>query len=349
MSSTEIDAFVHDAAAKGQTSISAVHELAETFGLGEEEVEEIYEELDRRGVEVRDAGGRPEAEATYAHGELAAATTDALQFFLNEIRRYPLLTASEEAALAQRIERGDQEARELLTLSNLGLVVSIAKRYRGHELSLLDLIQEGVIGLMRAVEKFDWRRGYKFSTYATWWIRHAVQRAIATKARTIRIPVNVLERERRIARAEVMIAAKLGRTPSEEEIARAAKLPVAQVRQTREAPRTVVSLDQPVSSQDETALAALVPSETVEPVDEVYVSLREAALRRALRDAASHLPERERKVLELRYGIGGSEPTSLAEIGRRLHLSRERVRQIEQESLRRLAHERELQALRAAA
>ncbi len=349
MGVTEIDALLDEVEAKGRLPLSRIDEVARKLGLAEEEVEGLYEELDARGVEVWDDSGRLEAGVAYANGALAAATTDALQLFLNEIRRYPMLTASQEAELARRVERGDDQARERLINSNLALVVSIAKRYRGHGLSLLDLIQEGVIGLMRAVEKFDWRRGHKFSTYATWWIRHAVRRAVANKARAIRIPVNVLEREQRITRAERGLAAKLGRMPTEAELARTVKLPVAQVRQVRSAPRAVASLDQPLSSEDETALGALVPAETVEPAEEVHISLREQALRRALREAVSHLPDRERTVVELRYGIGGGEPESLAEIGRRLHLTRERVRQIERESLERLARERELQALRPAA
>jgi RNA polymerase primary sigma factor len=346
---SELDAFLDEAEVEGRLALSRVGQLVGALGLGEEEVEELYEQLDARGVVVWDDSGRPGVGAAYANGAVAAATTDALQLFLNEIAHFPLLTAPQETELARRVERGDEQARERLILSNLALVVSIAKRYRGHGLSLLDLIQEGVIGLMRAVEKFDWRRGHRFSSYATWWIRHAVQRGIATKARAIRIPVNVLEREQRIRRAEARLAAKLGRTPSEAEIARAVKLPVTAVRQVRAAPRAVASLDQPISSEDETALAALVPAETVEPAEEVHVSLREGELRRALRAAVSHLPERERTVVELRYGIGGGEPVSLAEIGRRLGLTRERVRQIEQETLERLARERELQALRPAA
>jgi RNA polymerase primary sigma factor len=349
MGVAEIDSLLDEVEEKGRLPLSRIDEVARKLGLGEEEVERLYEELDARGMEVWDDSGRPDAGVAYANGVLAAPTTNALQLFLNEIRHYPLLTASQERELARRVERGDERARERLINSNLALVVSIAKRYRGHGLSLLDLIQEGVIGLIRAVEKFDWRRGHKFSTYATWWIRHAVQRAVANKARTIRIPVSALEREQRITRAEGRLAAKLGHVPSEAEIARAAKLSVAQVRQVRAAPRAVASLDQPLSSEDETMLAARIPAETLEPAEEVHVSLREQALRGALREAVSHLPDRERTVVELRYGIGGGEPESLAEIGRRLHLTRERVRQIERESLERLACERELQALRPAA
>ena len=193
----------------------------------------LYEQLEERGIEVSDDCGRESDESTYVNGDLAVATTDALQLFLNEAGRYPLLTAEEEVELAKRIERGDKEAKERMINSNLRLVVSIAKRYQGHGLSLLDLIQEGIIGLIRAVEKFDWRKGFKFSTYATWWIRQAVQRGVANKSRTIRIPVHIVEREQKIARAERELAPKLGRQPTDEEIAKQAKLPLKQVREVR--------------------------------------------------------------------------------------------------------------------
>ena len=191
------------------------------------EVEALYDLIEARGIEVTDDCAREESvPAAYVNGELAVATTDALQLFLNEVGRYPLLTAREEVELAKRIERGDKAAKDRMINSNLRLVVSIAKKYQGHGLSLLDLIQEGIIGLIRAVEKFDWRRGYKFSTYATWWIRQAVQRGVANKARTIRMPVHIVEREQKIARAERELWAKLEREPTDEEIAKAAKLPL---------------------------------------------------------------------------------------------------------------------------
>jgi RNA polymerase primary sigma factor len=293
---------------------------------------------------------RSKTDATYDEETLGATpATDALQLFLNEIRRFPLLTAAQVAELARRIERGDERARERLITSNLPLVVSVAKHYQGHGLTLLDLIQEGTIGLMRAVEKFDWRRGYRFSTYATWWIRHALRRAIATKARAIRIPLDVLEREQRLAAVEQGLAAKLGRAPTEAELAEAAKLPLHQVRKTRAAPRAVASLDQPLSGESEALLAAVIPAELAAPDQEVQTALREQALRHALGDAVTHLPPRERTVIELRYGLGGGEPQTLAEIGRRFHLTRERIRQIERDSLEHLAHEDELQPFRHAA
>jgi RNA polymerase primary sigma factor len=327
--------------------LSEVEELIQSLELEDESVEALYEEIERRGIEVQDDCGRVSApDSTYVNGDLAVATTDALQLFLNEVGRYQLLTAKEEVELAKRLERGDKEAKELMINSNLRLVVSIAKRYQGHGLSLLDLIQEGIIGLIRAVEKFDWRRGFKFSTYATWWIRQAVQRGVANKAREIRIPVHIVEREQKIARAERELTAKLGRVPNEKEVAKAAKLPVKQVREVRQAARAVTSLDRPIGGESEATLGELMAGESAPLEEEVTVSLAEDTLRRAI----SQLPDREREVVQLRYGLNGDvDPVSLEEIGRRLGVTRERVRQIETEALERLAVNRELEALREAA
>jgi RNA polymerase primary sigma factor len=329
----------------GCIEYSEVDEVAQTLDLEDEQVQEVYEEIERRGIDLKDNCARESAPvATYVNGDLAHATTDALQLFMNEVGRYPLLTAKEEVELAKRIERGDREAKERMINSNLRLVVSIAKKYQGHGLSLLDLIQEGIIGLIRAVEKFDWRRGYKFSTYATWWIRQAVQRGVANKAREIRIPVHIVEREQKIGRAERELTPKLGRPPTDDEVAEAAKLPLKQVREVREAARAVTSLDRPMADS-ETSLGELMAGEDAGPEEEVTVSLDMDVLRRAV----SQLPERERNVVKLRYGLNGDiEPKSLEEIGRRLGITRERVRQIEAEALERLAVQREIEALRAA-
>ena len=346
MAADEVNALIELGEREGCVELSDVARVAEALELDDEEVERLYEDIQSRGIELSDDCGRAEApESTYVNGNLAESTTDALQLFLNEMGRYKLLTAEEEVELAKRIERGDQEAKNLMINSNLRLVVSIAKRYQGHGLSLLDLIQEGIIGLIRAVEKFDWRKGFKFSTYATWWIRQAVQRGVANKSRTIRIPVHIVERETKIARAERELTAKLERPPTEAEIANATKLPLKQVREVRQAARAVTSLDKPVGGEGDTSLGDLFGDEAPQVDEEVHVSLEQEALHRAVRS----LPEREQQVVKLRYGLDGEEdPKSLEEIGRRLGLTRERVRQIEANALERLAVNREIDSLRAA-
>jgi RNA polymerase primary sigma factor len=327
----------------GCLNLSAVSEFLQETELDEEQVEGFFEQLEERHITLTDDCARANAvEGTYVNGELAAATTDALQLFLNEAGRYKLLTAQEEVELAKRIERGDKQAKDLMINSNLRLVVSIAKKYQGHGISLLDLIQEGIIGLIRAVEKFDWRRGYKFSTYATWWIRQAVQRGVANKSRTIRIPVHIVEREQKIARAERELTAKLARPPTDEEVAKQAKLSGKHVREVRAAARAVTSLDRPVGDEGDTRLGDLFAGADAEPAEEVHVSLAEQTVRHAVET----LPDREKEVVKLRYGIDGdSDPKSLEEIGRILGLTRERVRQIESQALGRLAERREIEAL----
>jgi RNA polymerase primary sigma factor len=341
----DVTALLEHGLEEGCVQMSEVERAAESAALGDEELERLYEELDERRVELRDDCGRAQPRPTYANGEVAAATADSLQLFLNEMARYPLLTAAEEVELAKRIERGDLEAKHRMINSNLRLVVSIAKRYQGPELPLLDLIQEGVLGLIRAVEKFDWRRGFKFSTYATWWIRQAVQRGLANRSRTIRLPVHVAERERRIARAEGTLSVRLGRLPTDEEVAQAARLTPAQVREVRRSARAVTSLDEPVGPEGETTLYEFVAGEEPGPEVELTVKLGADSIRRAV----AALPERERRVIELRYGLDGDEQVTLGEVGKQLGLTRERVRQIEEDALARLAGERELQALGEAA
>ena len=326
-------------------NLSQLNELVAAEELDDDEIGRLYEQLEERRIEVSDDCGREQNESTYVNGDLAVATTDALQLFLNEAGRWPLLTKEEEITLAKLIERGDAEAKERMINSNLRLVVSIAKRYQGHGLSLLDLIQEGIIGLIRAVEKFDWRRGFKFSTYATWWIRQAVQRGVANKSRTIRIPVHIADREQKIARAERTLAPKLGRQPTDEEIAEQAKLPLKQLREVREAARAITSLDRPLGAESDAALGDLFASEQAQPEEELTVSLEQDVLRRAV----SQLPDREQEVLKRRYGLNGDEdPASLEAIARELGITRERVRQIEASALEQLAVNREIEALKVA-
>src|SRR5258705_9796495 len=311
----------------GCLNLSAVSEFLQEADLDDDQTTGFFEQLQERGIALTDDCARPDAiGSTYVNGDLAVVTTDALQLFLNEAGRYKLLTAAEEVELAKAIERGDKGAKDLMINSNLRLVVSIAKKYQGHGISLLDLIQEGIIGLIRAVEKFDWRRGYKFSTYATWWIRQAVQRGVANKSRTIRIPVHIVEREQKISRAERALMAKLERDPTDEEIAETSKLSIKHVKEVRAAARAVTSLDRPVGAEGETSFGDLIAGESAEPSEEVHVSLAEDTVR----SAVETLPERERDVVKLRYGMDGDpDPKSLEEIDRQLGLTRGRVRQIE--------------------
>jgi RNA polymerase primary sigma factor len=343
----EIDALLSRGEEQGCVNLSELEDLTRSLELSEEQAAALQDSIEERGLELSDDCGRAGVEPTrYQNGELAGATTDALQLFLNEIRRYPLLTAEEEVELAKLIEQGDLEAKERMINSNLRLVVSIAKKYQGQELSLLDLIQEGIFGLIRAAEKFDWRRGYKFSTYATFWIRQAIQRGLANRSRTIRIPVHIGQRERKIARAERELSAQLGRDPTDEEVARAAELPPEQIQEVHAAARAVTSLDRPIGDEGETALGDLLESGETSPEEEVEVTLREEALRRTV----DQLPEPERDVIKLRYGLNGAaDPQPLRETGRRLGLSAERVRQLESKALQQLATRREIEALREAA
>ncbi|HEY8627274.1 MAG TPA: sigma-70 family RNA polymerase sigma factor [Gaiellaceae bacterium] len=344
MSPDRITVLLEHGEEHGCIHLTELNEVVQALELDDEEIEALFERIEVAGIDLSDDCVRAiEGKAEYTNPGLATATTDALQLFLNEAGRYPLLTAAEEVELSKAIERGDKVAKDKMINSNLRLVVSIAKRYQGHGLSLLDLIQEGIIGLIRAAEKFDHRKGFKFSTYATWWIRQAVQRGVANKARTIRIPVHIVEREQKIARAERDLTAKLERLPTVEELAEATKLPLKQVREVRDAARAVTSLDKPLGDDDSSAYGDLVASDQASVEEEVQVSLTQTTLHRAI----SELPDREQEILKLRYGLNGDEdPKSLEEIGKRMGITRERVRQLESEALRRLAERREIAALK---
>jgi len=323
--------------------------------LAEDEVEQLTRELETNGLEVREpaevtgqeAGAAAEkaeaAEPAQAQPQALVGAADSLQLFLADIGRHKLLTAAEEVMLAKAIERGDLTAKRRMIESNLRLVVSIAKGYRGLGVPFLDLIQEGTLGLNRAVEKFDWRRGYKFSTYATWWIRQSVQRAVANHARTIRVPVHVVERQQKLGRAARRLEVELGREATKEELAEATGLPIQHVDEALGAAQASVSLNQTVGADDEGELGDLFADrEAPDPFEEAEESLRRQGVRRAL-DA---LPERERRILELRFGFEG-EPWTLEAIGHELDLTRERVRQLEGQALARLAALRELQTVAA--
>ena len=295
---------------------------------------------DELGLSSRDFDG---SVASYTPNEIAEATSDSLQLFLRDISQRPLLTAAEEVELAKRIEKGDNAAKNRMIESNLRLVVANAKRYRGLGLPFLDLIQEGIIGLIRAVEKFDHRRGFKFSTYATWWIRQAMQRALQQQSRTIRIPVHVGQELSRVRSAERKLAGELGRDPTPEEVAARVGLTTVQLDELRAAERIPVSLEARVGTEGDTELGALLPEDGPSPFDELEVELAEKSIRKAL----ERLDERGRTVIELRFGIGGNEPLPLREVAKRMGLSAEGVRKLERRALRTLAEERELQALSA--
>ncbi len=268
---------------------------------------------------------------------------DSLRLYLREIGKVPLLTADQEVSLAKRIERGDMSAKQHMTEANLRLVVSIAKGYLGRGLSFLDLIQEGSLGLIRAVEKFDYRKGFKFSTYATWWIRQAVTRAIADKARTIRIPVHMVEKLNKVVHIERQLVQRLGREPEPEEIAEELEIHVDEVREILRMSQLPISLEKPIGEDEDSSLGDFVPDEAAEsPFDTASLSLR----REDVEFALSALPERERRVIELRYGLDGSQPCTLEEVGRAFGVTRERIRQIENNTLKKLEGLPEAQGLK---
>ena len=347
----ELHKLVTEGQEKGVLSYDEIVAGLEEVELTKEQVEDFYTYLIDHGIELVEGvehKAPPHEQPALAEEEKAGPkldltvepSLDSLRLYLREIGKVPLLTADQEVYLAKRIERGDMSAKTQMIEANLRLVVSIAKAYLGRGLSFLDLIQEGSLGLIRAVEKFDWRRGFKFSTYATWWIRQAVARALADKARTIRMPVHIVERLQKMNRAERNLWTQLGREPTLDEIAEEASLPIQQAREVKAAARAATSLDQPVGEQEEAVLGDFVAGDGPLPDEEVEVSLRSQALQAALMT----LSAREREVLALRYGLDDYEPKTLEDIGRRLGLTRERVRQIEVEALRRLANLREIEA-----
>ena len=340
LAAPELQELVEAAEQTGSLRHAELTEALEPLRLDALETDAVYRSLEQRGIEIVEQG-EAQAPPPPPQPVVQETTTDALQLFLRDAGRHPLLTAAQEVELAKRIERGDDAAKQRMIQSNLRLVVSIAKNYRNQGLPFLDLIQEGTLGLIRAVEKFDWRRGYKFSTYATWWIRQAVARALADKARTIRMPVHIVERMQKLNRAERTLWTQLGREPTLEEVAEEANLPIAQAHEVKAAARASTSLDQPVGDTEDAVFGDFVAGDGPLPDEQVEVSLRCQALAVAL----AALSERERKVLILRYGLDDAEPKTLEEIGRRLGLTRERVRQIETEALKRLARLREMESI----
>src|SRR6476659_1690800 len=341
---------VERAQEKGQIENVELSGLVSDLDLSDEDVAQLRAELDELGVEIVSVREieQPEAEQdAVAEAQWYAQSTDnGLDLYLAQIGRTPLLTKHEEQQLAQRIEQGDEAAKRRMVEANLRLVVSIAKKYRGNGVAFLDLIQEGTIGLVRAVEKFEWRRNLKFSTYATWWIRQAVQRAVANQSRTIRVPVHVHDRIRKIDRARRTLEAKLGREPSDEEVAKEAKLSVAEVRDADETRLQTISLQRPTGDEGDTELGDMIADTSGEDVTEtVGERMRNETLERAL----ARLTPRTRRIIELRYGLGGGEPMLLEAVGREVGLTRERVRQLEQEALTQLARLPELSGMQDAA
>jgi RNA polymerase primary sigma factor len=363
----EIRALISSGQRRGYLTLPEMNEALEELELGEEQLGALYAMLEEQGIDVVDAQGRSvrpgesedaeeeEAEPALDPGErrgrgrstqldlTVEPSLDSLRLFMRSIGRVSLLTAEEEVMLARQIERGDMEAKQRMIEANLRLVVSIAKAYLGRGLTFLDLIQEGSMGLIRAVEKFDYRRGYKFSTYATWWIRQAVTRAIADKARTIRIPVHMVDKLNKVIRVERGLVQQLGREPTVAEIAGAMELSVPEVRDILRLAQQPVSLERPVGEDDGVELGDLVEDQAAEsPFEQAADHLRRDNLRRAL----ALLPAREREVIELRFGLTGQRPYTLEEVGRAFNVTRERIRQIESHTLKKLEALPEAQRLR---
>jgi RNA polymerase primary sigma factor len=350
---------------RGFLTFAEIETCLEEVEVTKEQVQELHAYLDEQGIAVVGADGRlakSEGETVEAGAQRGSdgeretrkkvevdltvePSLDSLRLYLRSIGRVSLLTAEQEVALARRIERGDMQAKQQMIEANLRLVVSIAKSYLGRGLTFLDLIQEGSMGLIRAVEKFDYRRGYKFSTYATWWIRQAVTRAIADKGRTIRIPVHMVEKLNKVVHVERQLIQQLGREPTPDEIAAELETTVREVRDVLRMAQQPISLEKPVGEEDDSALGDFVEDQTAEsPFEQAAERLRRENLRRAL----AALPEREREVIEMRFGLTGERPFTLEEVGRAFNVTRERIRQIENHTLKKLEALPEAQRLRDA-
>src|SRR6478672_3701796 len=347
----ELKALVTEGQEKGYLTFDEVAAALEEIELTKEQLEDFYTYLLDHNIELLDGESKQQAQQErLIHGEkppeldlTVEPSLDSLRLYLREIGKVPLLTADQEVSLAKRIERGDMRAKQQMIEANLRLVVSIAKGYLGRGLSFLDLIQEGSLGLIRAVEKFDYRKGYKFSTYATWWIRQAVTRAIADKARTIRIPVHMVEKLNKVVHIERQLVQRLGREPRPEEVAEELEMSVEEVREILRMAQLPISLEKPIGEEEDSSLGDFVPDDQAEsPFDTASLSLRREDIEAAL----GSLPERDRKVIELRYGLLGEAPCTLEEVGRAFGVTRERIRQIENNTLKRLETLPEAQALR---
>jgi RNA polymerase primary sigma factor len=361
----ELRPLIAEGQERGFLTFDQIAGCLEEAEVTKEQVQELHAYLDEQGIEVVEADGRL-AKSDAGNVEAAAEqarepspdqrkkvqvdltvepSLDSLRLYLRSIGRVDLLTAEQEVVLARRIERGDMEAKQQMIEANLRLVVSIAKSYLGRGLTFLDLIQEGSMGLIRAVEKFDYRRGYKFSTYATWWIRQAVTRAIADKGRTIRIPVHMVEKLNKVVHVERQLVQQLGREPTSEEIAAELETNVREVRDVLRMAQQPVSLEKPIGEEEESELGDFVEDQTAESPFELASERRR---RENLRRALAALPEREREVIEMRFGLTGERPYTLEEVGRAFNVTRERIRQIENHTLKKLEALPEAQRLRDA-
>lgn len=350
----ELHKLVEQGQEKGFLSYDEIVTGLEEVELTKEQVEDFYTYLIDHSIELVEGEQHkspPHEQPALAEDEktppkldlTVEPSLDSLRLYLREIGKVPLLTADQEVTLAKRIERGDMLAKTQMIEANLRLVVSIAKSYLGRGLSFLDLIQEGSLGLIRAVEKFDYRKGYKFSTYATWWIRQAVTRAIADKARTIRIPVHMVEKLNKVVHIERQLVQRLGREPRPEEIAGELDMTTDEVQEILRMSQLPISLEKPIGEEEESSLGDFVPDEQAEsPFDKASLSLR----REDIENALASLPERERRVIELRFGLSGEQPCTLEEVGRAFGVTRERIRQIENNTLKKLEGLPEAQALK---
>jgi RNA polymerase primary sigma factor len=349
----ELQKLVQEGLEKGVLTYDEIAAGLDDVELTKEQVEDFYTYLIDHGVELLEGETHkhppheqlpaPEEEKGPKLDLSVEPSLDSLRLYLREIGKVPLLTADQEVYLAKRIERGDMSAKTQMIEANLRLVVSIAKSYLGRGLSFLDLIQEGSLGLIRAVEQFDYRKGYKFSTYATWWIRQAVTRAIADKARTIRIPVHMVEKLNKVVHIERQLVQRLGREPRPDEIAEELEMTTEEVREILRMSQLPVSLEKPIGEEEESELGDFVEDESAEsPFDTATLSLRREDVEHAL----SALPERERQVIELRFGLSGAQPCTLEEVGRAFGVTRERIRQIENNTLKKLESLPEAQGLK---
>jgi RNA polymerase primary sigma factor len=338
----EVKGLLDVAKQTGSVSSADIALAVDELELETQQLDDLYQALEELHIEVVAARAEVE-EQPAAQADVREISTDSLQLFLKDVGKVDLLTAAQEVELAKRIERGDHSAKQEMVAANLRLVVSIAKKYRNQGLPFLDLIQEGTIGLVRAAEKFDHRKGFKFSTYATWWIRQAVARALADKARTIRMPVHIVEKLNKIVRTERKLRAELGREPLAAEIATELELATEEVESIRRSSQAPVSLEKPVGDEEESEFGHFLTDENEALPDEVAEEqLRKAALKRVL----ASLSPRERRVLELRYGLDGEHPRTLDEVGRTFNVTRERIRQIENQSLKKLRALADAQALK---